>query len=169
MPLRLVLDTNVWLDWVVFDDAGVAPLKSAVATGCAEIFINDVCALELAAVLAYPRRKTILGAGAQAACMAECRRVARNVIAPAVADLAAAYPLPKCRDVDDQKFLELARECRADYLVTKDRLLLELARRKVRRAPFGIVTPAQFTAALASRAEAGTPVMGMPVRENHNE
>ena len=98
MPLRLVLDTNVWLDWVVFDDAGVAPLKSAVATGCAEIFINDVCALELAAVLAYPRRKTILGAGAQAACMAECRRVARNVIAPAESDLAAAYPLPKCRE-----------------------------------------------------------------------
>ena len=26
-PLRLVLDTNVWLDWLAFDDATIMPLK----------------------------------------------------------------------------------------------------------------------------------------------
>ena len=150
MPLRLVLDTNVWLDWLVFDDAGVAPLKSAVAGAHAEIFIDDACAAELAAVLAYPLRKQILAADAQAARMAECRRIARNVIACAGAEFSAGNPLPVCRDADDQKFLELARACRADFLVTKDLLLLELARRKVRRAPFRIVTPAQFGAALTA-------------------
>jgi len=70
MPLRLVLDTNIWLDWLVFDDAGIAPLKAAAAAARAEIFIDDACAAELAAVLGYPLRKEILDAAAQAACMA---------------------------------------------------------------------------------------------------
>ena len=148
--LRLVLDTNVWLDWLVFDDAGVAPLKAAIAGAHAEIFIDNACAAELAAVLAYPLRKEILAADAQAACLAECRRVARNVQTHAGAESLDSAALPVCRDADDQKFLELARACRADFLVTKDLLLLELARRKVRRAPFGIVTPAQFIAALGT-------------------
>jgi putative PIN family toxin of toxin-antitoxin system len=147
MPLRLVLDTNVWLDWLVFDDAGIAPLRAAVANAHAEIFIDAACEHELARVLAYPRKKKLLDDAAQAACLAECRRVARDVkVEPA----GAGPQLPVCRDPDDQKFLELARACRADFLVTKDALLLELARRKVRRAPFGIVTPNQLTGALAA-------------------
>ncbi len=151
LPLRLVLDTNVWLDWLVFDDAGVAPIRSAVTRAHAEIFIDDACAAELAAVLAYPLlHKKILAADTQASCMAECRRVARNAVARDDEEFAAGNPLPVCRDADDQKFLELARACRADFLVTKDLLLLELARRKVRRAPFRIVTPAQFGVALAA-------------------
>ncbi len=152
MPVRLVLDTNVWLDWLVFDDAGIAPIRAAVAAAQAEIFIDAACAQELARVLAYPRRKKSLDAVMQAACLAECRRVARSVTAAAHADagISGATCLPVCRDPDDQKFLELARACRADFLVTKDALLLELARRKVRRAPFRIVTPAQFSAALAA-------------------
>jgi len=146
MPLRLVLDTNVWLDWLVFDDAEIAPLKAAAAAARAEIFIDEACAAELATVLGYPLRKEILDAAAQAARMAECTRVARS--AGAAAD--RHDPLPVCGDPDDQKFLELARACGADFLVTKDQKLLVLARRKIRRAPFGIVTPAQFAAMLAA-------------------
>ena len=148
MPLRLVLDTNVWLDWLVFDDAGIAPLKAAVAAARAEIFIDDACEAELAAVLTYPLSKKILPTAAQFACLAECRQVARKINAGAVDEFAHAAPLPVCRDPDDQKFLTLARTCRADFLVTKDRMLLELARRKMRRAPFGIVTPKVLTVAL---------------------
>ena len=150
-PLRLVLDTNVWLDWLVFDDAGVIPLKAAVARGDAEIFIDDACAGELTKVLAYPLRKQIPGVDVQAACLAECGRIAQNITAQIAVDAAAAEPLPKCRDADDQKFLELARACGADFLVTRDLLLLELSRRKIRRAPFAIVTPAQLVPALGTR------------------
>ena len=147
MTLRLVLDTNVWLDWLVFDDAGVAPLKAAVAAGQAEILIDAACAAELAAALGYPLQKKILTADARDARMAECRRIAQMIelISPP-----SAQPLPVCSDTDDQKFLELARAACADFLVTKDLLLLKLARRKVRRAPFGIVTPAQLNATLAT-------------------
>lgn len=147
MALRLVLDTNVWLDWLVFDDASVAPLKTAVAAGRAEIFIDAACAAELAAVLAYSLQKKILAPAAQAARMAECRRIAQTIETNSPSP---ANPLPVCRDADDQKFLELALACKADFLVTKDLLLLQLARRKVRRAPFGIVTPAQLNATPAA-------------------
>ena len=146
MPLRLVLDTNVWLDWLVFNDPGVASIKTAVAAGQAEIFIGPACAQELERALTYPLPKNPLDAATQAACLAECRRLARTDEGGGTKD--ENNPLPTCRDPDDQKFLELARDCGADYLVTRDRALLDLARRKVRRAPFRIVTPRQIAAAL---------------------
>jgi len=145
--LRLVLDTNVWLDWLVFDDPATAPIKAAVAAGTAAVFIDAACGQELERVLAYPRRRKTLDAAAQSACLAECLRVARaaDVGAPAQATIAL---LPLCSDTDDQKFLELARDCGADVLVTRDHALLELARSRDRRPPFRILTPRQFEEAL---------------------
>lgn len=137
--MRLVLDTNVWLDWLVFRDACVAPLRAAVESGSAEVCIDAACEEELVRVLAYPLGRTVLDAAAQAAALAECRRVAR-----AAAGAPLACRLPPCSDPEDQKFLELARDCRADLLVTKDRALLVLAR----HAPFRIVTPGQAGEAL---------------------
>ena len=49
--------------------------------------------------------------------------------------------LPKCRDADDQKFLEAALAAQADFLVTKDEALLVLAKRDL---PFRIVKPGQM-------------------------
>jgi putative PIN family toxin of toxin-antitoxin system len=130
--LRLVLDTNVWLDWLVFDDPSVAPLRAAVEAGRAEVVIDEACEQELARVLGYPRRGWPLDAAAQAACLERCRAIARHTESP-IAQHAARLPL--CRDPHDQKFLELALSCGADFLVTRDNELLALAR----RLPFGVV------------------------------
>ena len=155
-PLRLVLDTNIWLDWLVFDDPGIVPIRTTVEAGGAEIFITEACERELARVLGYPMRKTPLDAAAQAACLEQCRRVARIHAAsvPVPGETGTEFPavaLPVCKDPDDQKFLELARDCRADFLVTKDRDLLVFARRKYQHLPFRIVTPRQFIGAPAPR------------------
>ena len=133
--MTLVLDTNVWLDWLLFDDPSVAALKAAVAGGRAEIFIDAAGEAELARVLAYDLGKHSIDAQKQAACLAECRRVAKPLPKGAPMDSAA---LPRCADPDDQVFLEAAAAARADYLVTKDRDLLDLGRRKL---PFQIVSP----------------------------
>jgi predicted nucleic acid-binding protein len=109
---RLVLDTNIWLDWLVFDDPALAPLKAAVAANRAEIFIDAACEAELARVLAY--------------------QVVQN------ANPAECSSLPRCGDPADQVFLEAALAARADFL-TRDRALLELARSS-RCVPFRIVT-----------------------------
>lgn len=130
--VRVVLDTQVWLDWLVFDDACVGPLREALAAGRAEIVIDEPCEAELARVLAYDLGRYTLDAGQQTRCIARSRSVARKV-APA-----AAPGLPKCRDPDDQKFLELAAAAGADYLVSKDQALLALAPRV---AQFRIIAP----------------------------
>lgn len=46
-----MLDTNVWLDWLVFEDAGVSHLKRAVRHGHAQIHADEACLDELARVL----------------------------------------------------------------------------------------------------------------------
>jgi len=144
--LRLVLDTNVWLDWLVFDDPGVAGIKTAVTAGTAEIFIDAACLRELERILARPLRRSMLDSVAQKVRLAQCRRATREVGGDAATSLKIAQkpPLPRCSDRDDQKFLELAQAAGADYLVTKDRALLVLNRRKTRPPPCRIVTPAQL-------------------------
>ena len=148
---RLVLDTNIWLDWLVFDDAGVAPIKEAVARGTANVFMSAPCEVELTRVLGYPLSGRALNADAQAAALAQCRAIARRM--DDSTERHAITALPRCEDPDDQMFLELARDCRADLLITKDRDLLALATRKVQPLPFRILTPREFArdASLATR------------------
>lgn len=147
MPMRLVLDTNIWLDWLVFNDPGIAPVRESVASGNAEIFITGACEQELERVLTYPLRKAPLPANLQLDCMAQLRRLAHRFDEPALPAGSTGITLPKCKDPDDQKFLVLARDCRADWLLTRDRDLLVFARRKYQYLPFRIITPAQFNGA----------------------
>jgi putative PIN family toxin of toxin-antitoxin system len=129
--MRLVLDTQVWLDWLVFDDPSVHPLRAAIERGRAEVVTDAECLAELERVLGYR-----LGARAfdAAACLAACRRLAAVVEAGGP----PARELPQCRDPDDQKFLTLAARAGADVLVSRDRELLRLSRRC---APWLAVVP----------------------------
>jgi putative PIN family toxin of toxin-antitoxin system len=152
--MRLVLDTNVWLDWLVFDEPSLAPLRKAHAAGRVEIVMDAACEAELARVLAYDLGKHTIGAEAQAKCIERCRSLAKRVEVNAAEAAAAETPaaataipaagaagaqaLPRCSDPHDQKFLELALAAKADALVTKDQALLDLARRKL---PFRIAAP----------------------------
>jgi putative PIN family toxin of toxin-antitoxin system len=137
--LRLVLDTNVWLDWLVFRDPGLKPLRDAHAAGKVEIFTDDACEAELARVLAYDLGRHSIDAGTQAACLSQFKILSKNIRPGNIG------ALPRCSDPDDQKFLELAASARADALVTKDAALLQLRR----RAPFRILTPAELGLLLA--------------------
>ncbi len=136
--LCVILDTNVWLDWLVFDDPSTALIKAAVAANRAEVFIDAPCEAELERALGYDLGKRAVDI---AACIAECRRVARRIESPVPE--AERARLPACRDPDDQKFLQAALAARAGFLLTRDRALLELARRP---APFRILTPKGFAA-----------------------
>ena len=71
--MRLVLDTNVWLDWLVFDDPGIAPIKHIVASGTATIFMSLACATELKRVLGYVLSGRALDMQAQSAALALCK------------------------------------------------------------------------------------------------
>ncbi len=135
--MKLVLDTNVWLDLLVFRDAAVARLEEGMRSGAHQVFIDAACAAELERVLAYELGKWSIDAGKQAACLAECRRLA---VLHESSTLEKTTLLPRCADADDQKFLELALAAGADCLVTKDLELLRLAG----KAPFRIVRPGEI-------------------------
>ena len=141
--MKLVLDTNVWIDWLVFDDPAVAPLKSALREGQLQIVINKPCLGELSAVLTYPefdlaeaQKSQYLAEVGQCTVMCDDRQAGH------------AAALPRCSDPDDQKFLALARDAAADWLLTRDKALLRLKRR-LAAAGIRVGSPADWSAACA--------------------
>ncbi|MBL8382514.1 MAG: putative toxin-antitoxin system toxin component, PIN family [Burkholderiales bacterium] len=147
MPMRLVvLDTNVWLDLLVFQDATAAPLGAALADGRLGATMDDQARDELERVLAYPLGRFSLDAAGRRRALARAGELSRRFERDAGA--AAPADLPACRDRDDQPFLELARDAGAAWLVSKDRDLLMLARRA--RLPFAILAPRAACALLAA-------------------
>lgn len=140
--LRLVLDTNVVLDLFHFADAKALPILAAVESGHACCFADEAGLEELTRVVTYP--EFAMPAEVGAALVARYRQ-----LASLAAETDPAPALPKCRDPDDQKFLELAARCEADLLVSKDKALLKLKRRQ--GLAFRIVTPAEAGAVLSNR------------------
>lgn len=130
--MRLVLDTNVVLDLVVFHDPGAAPLLAAIEACRVTLLTTAECLAELRRVLAYPEFK--LDPAGQDRAYEWYAAWAEVIDTPPPEPL-----LPRCRDADDQKFLDLAWAAKADRLVTKDKALLELARRVAKLGRFAIV------------------------------
>jgi putative PIN family toxin of toxin-antitoxin system len=139
--LRLVLDTNVVLDLLHWREVAVQPIYAAIAGGRAAALADRRTLAELERVLAY-REFGLEAASAHALAERYCE-VVRYV------PDGAAPVLPRCRDRDDQMFLELAARGQADLLVSRDKALLGLRGRT--RLTFAIVPPATAVAALAGR------------------
>ncbi len=140
--MRLVLDTNVVIDWLVFDDAFLASFREQVESRSVEVITHAPALEELRRVLAYPELK--LSAERQAAVLARYAALV-TVFASDSADLPTGFPC--CRDPDDDPFLHLAWRARADALVSRDKKVLKLARR-ARRFGFQIYDVPTMVAAL---------------------
>jgi len=135
LPRRVVFDTNVLVSLWIFADSRYAPLRSALEDGRWQALANEASLAEFERVLNYPQFAMTPERQQQA--LADYRRLVE-----VVSDRPAApAPLPRCKDRDDQKFLELARDGGAAWLVTSDRALLVLARRQKLAHLFRIVTP----------------------------
>lgn len=150
--MRIVLDTNAVLDWLVFHDANMAQLRLALADGRVQIITHDPAVDELRRVLAYPQCK--LQPVAQQDVLRHYQSQALNVALPegfAVTNLLLPTGFPRCRDLDDEPFIALAYHARADALVTKDKDILRLRKRAAR---FGVtmLSPMQLGGALQAMA-----------------
>lgn len=136
--MRAILDTNVWLDWLVFDDARVAPLARAVQVGTVRVLATEPMLAEFGAVIVRPHF-ALDAARCDAA--ASRQRAAVELHAPA----------PDCRldctDPDDRMFIDLAVALHADWLVSRDKALLRLRRTAARRFGLRIGTPDDWRAA----------------------
>jgi putative PIN family toxin of toxin-antitoxin system len=141
IPQRIVLDTNVCLDLFVFRDPRWALLLKAMQNGEVEALTRDDCRKEWSIVLGYPHLK--LDEAARVQVTTEFDALIRCLPIPEPNE--APLKLPVCKDKDDQKFLELSRDIKADVLITKDKALLKLARKTRRDGFFSIMTPEAWT------------------------
>jgi putative PIN family toxin of toxin-antitoxin system len=136
-PPLIILDTNVCLDLFVSHDPRWAVLQDAMERGAVHVITRSDCRAEWLAVLAYPKLK--LDAAAQSVCAARFDALITCKDKPDVAPLRPL--LPMCSDGDDQKFLELAFDEKADLLISKDKAVLKLARRNAKAGLFAILSP----------------------------
>lgn len=141
---RIVLDTNVCLDLLVFGDPRVAALRDALRLGEVVGVRDDACRAEWQRVLTYP----LLA-------LDEAKRTARladyDAFLRPVAPARSARSLPRCADPDDQKFLQLAADVEARWLLSRDAEVLRLARRTQREGLFEILAPDAWCAAWQAR------------------
>lgn len=136
--LRLVLDTNVVLDLFHWGNVDAVPIMAALEAGRIECLADRRTLDELQRVLTYPQLKLTPEMIVD--------RYQRYSGLVRLVDAGEAPPLPRCKDRDDQKFLELAARSGADLLVSKDKALLKLRGRT--KLEFKILKPAAASALL---------------------
>lgn len=153
----LVLDTNVVLDLLHFDDAPARPLRHAIEAGRVRCVVSNATLDEWRRVLTYP--EFALDTTQQTALVDRYRALALPQLA--VAELprkgtpvqngskSVRYSMPLCRDPDDQKFIELAAAVHAQGLVSKDNAVLRLRHRCTPH--FLIMRPAEALRWLAAQ------------------
>ncbi len=139
--MRVVLDSNVWIDWLVFDDPGAQGIRSAQREGRLTIAIDAPCFDELKTVLAYPEFE--LDPARQFALAGE---VLRCTVPHDYSGRDVPASLPSCTDPDDQKFIMLAHASAAQWLLTRDKALLKMSPR-LGRAGIRVGTPSGWLAA----------------------
>lgn len=139
---RIVLDTNVCLDLFVFRDPRWHHLLSALQQDQVECVTSSSCRMEWTLVLNY--KKLALTEIQQQILIAEFDSLI-DVMADQEPTITLPFKLPVCRDKDDQKFLVLAHAAQADFLITKDKALLKLARKTSRLGLFTVASPEAWT------------------------
>lgn len=135
-PLRLVLDTNVVIDWLVFAHPYLESFRERVVRQEVLVLTNALATAELARVLEYP--ELALDADRRGQVLASyAKQVSLAAMPNGFAADALLLPpsFPRCRDHDDDAFLALAFHSSANGLVTRDKALLKL-RKRVRK--FGL-------------------------------
>jgi predicted nucleic acid-binding protein len=137
---NLVLDTNTVMALWHFRDPALKALAEAIATGSFTLYSRDDALEEFRRVLAYTQF------GISPGDQGHLFDTYRARVKPAPEPAKDAPLLPACRDRDDQKFLEIARDAGVDHLLTRDKLLLKLARHRALRDCFVIQTPERFIA-----------------------
>lgn len=139
-PFGLVLDSNIWVDILVFNDLLTRPIRTAMVNRKISVWVNMSCYEELIRVLSYPQfhyekneqEKLLLWVRAYTYLFRNSYSVYEE------------SNLPICKDSDDQKFIQLVYHCPAQFLLTKDKALLTLSRYMQQKFGIAVLTPENF-------------------------
>ena len=158
--MKVVLDTNVVLDWLLFDHISVHALRDRIRDGRITVVTYPGAAAELRRVLGY--RQFELDEVRQGELIARYHAQTKAVgdeERMRIERMELPRGFPQCRDPDDNHFLALTFHAKADALVTKDKRVLK-CRRRALAFGFTILTVPQAVAA-AEQAEASNGATGL--------
>jgi putative PIN family toxin of toxin-antitoxin system len=125
MKPTVILDTNILLDIFVFDDQRAHPLRAALSNQELDALVTEDTLDELIDVISRPQFS--LDKQKQAEILLQWRSWSRLV---KQSDL--QFAPWKCKDRDDQVFINLAFSFKPSTLISKDKLLLKLAKRAIK-------------------------------------
>ena len=125
MKPRLILDTNVILDLLVFKDPSAEPIRILLDAKRVDAVRSEASMLELIDVIQRPAFK--LSREEQEIILQAWESSTRPL------ENEAIEPAPfTCRDLDDQVFINMAYSLRPSLLLSKDLRVLELRRTAMR-------------------------------------
>jgi predicted nucleic acid-binding protein len=134
----VVLDTNVVLDWLVFRNPHCRPLTQAIEGGHLRWLVTEAMRDELAHVLG---RGVVDAWAPNHTQLWESWRLLSELVSPPL--LTGEACRLRCTDSDDQKFIDLALG-HAQWLISRDRAVLKLARR-AHRLGLRVATPERWS------------------------
>lgn len=119
---RIVIDTQVIMDWLVFRDPRAQTLATAVTSRQVQ-WIGEPAMLD--------ELRHVLGRGVAARFEPDLAWIESQFEQHCQMIASASPPAVRlvCRDPDDQKFIDLALAQRAQWLLSRDRAVLALAKR----------------------------------------
>lgn len=132
LPRPLVLDTNVVLDMLIFDDPHIPPIRELVVSKALHWIADAAQRIELQRVLHYSQiapRVAFYGQTAQGVLTSFDQMVEYVPMAPKIRFT--------CTDPDDQHFLDLASQHQA-LLISKDKAVLKQRKRMAQY--YGVTT-----------------------------
>ncbi len=136
--MRAVFDVSVLIR-LTFGSPLIAKLMRAANDGTFTLLTADLLIDELVATARKPRLADRIDVAACVELVAFLKEEAERI--------GLTQPFPSCRDRDDEFLLALARDGRADYLVTNDQDLLSFGR----LGACEVVTPEEFSRQLKSQ------------------
>jgi len=145
--IRAVFDCNIFLQAIGNKNSPASACFRLAEQNVIQLFVSDETLTELDEVLNRPFIKNRFGLADETIneFIGNLRKLAK-----VFSKVPRAFSLP--RDVDDEPYINLAVECEADYIITRDKDLLDLMtgyneesksfRQKFR--PLSIVQPLEF-------------------------
>lgn len=146
VPPSAIIDTQSVLDWFFFGNPVCGPWQAALEAGRWRWIATAPMRDELAHVLGRGIAGRWVGTPAQVLAAFDRWAEIRPVPVPPLGHW------PRCRDQDDQKFIDLALTEGATWLVSRDKAVLKLAKHCLAQAGVLVLPPERWPVAPPSAA-----------------
>ena len=122
--VTFVLDTNIWLDILLFNDPSVNKLSNLIFKKEILVLSCKQCDDEFSRVLKY--KNLGIEKEKQNYMLRTYKEFVKNID---FVETLNSSNIPKCHDSDDQKFINLSCFNHVDWLLTKDKQILKMKKK----------------------------------------